>query len=72
MNKGALAILRVNGPEDKAVYSGKEVDSVYLGDKSQSLAVVSQAQTSSEHGTLSLDVGAPSRLAGKFNAIPGR
>jgi len=53
-NKGALAILRVNGPEDKTVYSGKEDDSIYLGDKTQSLAVVSEAQTSTEHGTLSL------------------
>jgi nitrite reductase (NO-forming) len=32
-NKGALGILKVEGPENKAVYSGKEVDSVYLGDK---------------------------------------
>jgi nitrite reductase (NO-forming) len=53
-NKGALAILKVNGPEDKTVYSGKEVDSMYLGDKAQSLAVVSEAQSSTEHGTLSL------------------
>jgi nitrite reductase (NO-forming) len=32
-NKGALGILKVDGPENKAIYSGKEVDSVYLGDK---------------------------------------
>jgi nitrite reductase (NO-forming) len=32
-NKGALGILKVEGPENKAIYSGKEVDSVYLGDK---------------------------------------
>lgn len=32
-NKGALAILKADGAEDKAVYSGKEVDEVYLGDK---------------------------------------
>ena len=32
-NKGALAILKVDGPENKAIYSGKEVDAVYLGDK---------------------------------------
>ncbi|MBS0462246.1 MAG: nitrite reductase, copper-containing [Proteobacteria bacterium] len=31
-NKGALAMLKVDGPEDKTVYSGKEVDSTYLGD----------------------------------------
>ena len=34
-NKGALAILKVDGPENKAIYSGKELDSVYLGDRSQ-------------------------------------
>ena len=54
-NKGALAILKVSGPEDKLVYSGKEVDSAYLGDKAQSLTAVGQAEVSSERGTLSLD-----------------
>jgi nitrite reductase (NO-forming) len=54
-NKGALAILKVSGPENKLVYSGKEVDSVYLGDKAESLAVISQVEASTEHGTLSLD-----------------
>ena len=54
-NKGALAILKVDGPDNKAVYSGKEVDASYLGDKSQSLAIVSQATTAAEKGTLSLD-----------------
>lgn len=42
-NKGALAILKVDGPENKAIYSGKEVDSVYLGDRAGSLAAVSEA-----------------------------
>ncbi len=32
-NKGALAILKADGPENKAIYSGKEVDAVYLGDQ---------------------------------------
>ena len=26
-------MLKVDGPENKLIYSGKEVDSVYLGDK---------------------------------------
>src|SRR5262245_8730362 len=30
-NKGALAMLKVTGPENLLVYSGKEVDAVYLG-----------------------------------------
>jgi len=30
-NKGALGMLKVEGPQDSLVYSGKEVDAVYLG-----------------------------------------
>ena len=30
-NKGALAMMKVSGPENLLVYSGKEVDAVYLG-----------------------------------------
>ncbi len=32
-NKGALGMLKVEGPEDKLVYSGKEVDESYLGEQ---------------------------------------
>jgi nitrite reductase (NO-forming) len=32
-NKGALAMMTVAGPENKAIYTGKELDEVYLGDK---------------------------------------
>ena len=54
-NKGALAILRVDGKEDKGIYSGKELDAVYLGDRSQpNLAAVSKATQAAESGTLSL------------------
>ncbi len=52
-NKGALAILKVDGPENKAIYSGKEVDSVYLGDRANdNLAAVSQATQAAASGTL--------------------
>ncbi|MBS0581088.1 MAG: nitrite reductase, copper-containing [Proteobacteria bacterium] len=51
-NKGALAILKADGPENKLVYSGKEVDSVYLGDKAANLAAVSEARSAEERGTL--------------------
>ena len=44
-NKGALGILRVDGPENKAVYSGKEVDSVYLGDKAAAAIAPAPAAT---------------------------
>ena len=55
-NKGALAILKVNGPEEKTIYSGKELDSVYLGDRSQpNLAAVEKATESAAKGTLTVD-----------------
>ncbi|MEO8998809.1 MAG: copper-containing nitrite reductase [Rhodanobacter sp.] len=52
-NKGALAILKVDGPENKAIYSGKEVDSVYLGDRAgANLQAVSAAASAHAAGTL--------------------
>ncbi|UXI66579.1 copper-containing nitrite reductase [Tahibacter amnicola] len=51
-NKGALGVLKVDGPENKAIYSGKEVDSVYLGEKVASLEAVSAATASAAAGTL--------------------
>jgi nitrite reductase (NO-forming) len=52
-NKGALGILKVDGPEDKSIYSGKEVDAVYLGDRSEpNLTAVTTAATAHAAGTL--------------------
>jgi nitrite reductase (NO-forming) len=53
-NKGALGILKVDGAEDLAIYSGKEVDEVYLGDKAASMAPVATAAAASAAGTLTL------------------
>jgi len=54
-NKGALAILKVEGPEDKTIYSGKELDSVYLGDRARpNLDAVTKATASAEQGTLTV------------------
>ncbi len=54
-NKGALAILKVDGPEDKSIYSGKELDSVYLGDRSQpNMNAVTAATKAAASGTLTL------------------
>jgi nitrite reductase (NO-forming) len=54
-NKGALAILKVDGTEDKAIYSGKELDSVYLGDRSRpNLNAVTAATASAQQGTLTV------------------
>ena len=55
-NKGALAILKVDGPQDKSIYSGKEVDSVYLGDRAgANLKAVSTAAAAHAAGTLTKD-----------------
>ncbi|MES2152189.1 MAG: copper-containing nitrite reductase [Pseudomonadota bacterium] len=54
-NKGALAIMKVDGPENKAIYSGKEVDSVYLGDRdAPNLGSVAKAAAAAASGTLTL------------------
>jgi nitrite reductase (NO-forming) len=54
-NKGALAILKIDGPEDKAIYSGKELDAVYLGDRSQpNMEAVVTATRAAASGTLTL------------------
>jgi len=37
-NKGAVGMLKVEGPENKAIYSGREVDEVYLGSYSSEAA----------------------------------
>jgi len=55
-NKGALAILKVDGPENKTIYSGKEVDSVYLGDRSEpNLKPVAVAANAAASGALTKD-----------------
>jgi nitrite reductase (NO-forming) len=54
-NKGALAIMKVDGPEDKKIYSGKELDSVYLGDRAApNMASVTKATAAAASGTLTL------------------
>jgi len=53
-NKGALAILKVAGPEDKSIYSGKEVDSSYLGDSAVSMQPVADAAKAAAAGTLTV------------------
>jgi len=55
-NKGALGMMKVEGPENKAVYSGKEVDSVYLADKADNNnKVVEKATEELKTGTLTLE-----------------
>ena len=55
-NKGALAILKVDGPPNLAIYSGKELDSVYLGDRAgPNLGAVSRASQAQAQGSLTLE-----------------
>ena len=52
-NKGALGILKAEGPERKDIYSGKEVDYVYLGDRAQpNMAAVATAAKAADAGAL--------------------
>lgn len=39
-NKGALGMMKIDGPENKLVYSGKEVDEAYLGDESVAASLI--------------------------------
>jgi nitrite reductase (NO-forming) len=54
-NKGALALLEVAGEERKDIYSGKQVDEMYLGDKVANLAPVSAAAEAKVAGNLTRD-----------------
>jgi len=54
-NKGALAILKADGAERKDIYSGKEVDATYLGDKVADLTPVGEAAAARVAGTLTKD-----------------
>jgi nitrite reductase (NO-forming) len=51
-NKGALAILEVSGDPRPDIYSGKQVDESYLGDKVANMAPVAAAQEASAAGKL--------------------
>ena len=54
-NKGALAILKAEGPENLAIYSGKEVDATYIGDRAQpNMAAVAVAATAASTGALTV------------------
>src|SRR5688500_4926256 len=55
-NKGALAILKAEGEEVKSIYSGKEVDEMYLGDRAlPNLAAVATAAQSAKSGSLTVE-----------------
>lgn len=43
-NKGAIGMIKVSGPENPVIYSGKEVDEVYIGDASDAGAASSKRE----------------------------
>lgn len=51
-NKGALGMLKVQGNEDKLVYTGKEVDSIYLSEKAEQQGAVFLATVAEAAGKL--------------------
>lgn len=53
-NKGALGMLKVDGDDNLPVYSGKEVDNVYLGDKvdASDLSIVRDISEAQLSGTV--------------------
>lgn len=72
-NKGAVGMLKVEGPPDLVTYSGKEVDSVYLSDKAEPGAgtVVAAATAAAEAGTVTLEqqiAAGKARFAGTCSA----
>ena len=55
-NKGALAILKAEGPENKDIYSGKEVDAMYIGARAQpNLGAVATAAAAATTGELTIE-----------------
>jgi nitrite reductase (NO-forming) len=54
-NKGALGMLKVEGQEREDIYTGKEVDAVYLGDKAAERGAVAAATSAAAKGALSLE-----------------
>jgi nitrite reductase (NO-forming) len=51
-NKGALGMIKVDGADNKAVYTGKEVDSIYLSDKAANIAAVGAATEQWKQGNI--------------------
>jgi len=43
-NKGAIGMLKVTGPETRVVYSGKEIDEVYIGQASDAGSAASKRE----------------------------
>jgi nitrite reductase (NO-forming) len=57
-NKGALGMMKVEGPENKLIYSGKEIDSTYLSDKASPSSAIAAAADANENVTKEQQIAA--------------
>jgi nitrite reductase (NO-forming) len=62
-NKGAIGMLKVSGAEDRVIYSGKEVDAVYLGSQAQEGSAASKRQDELQQ-KIAAEIKANPRIAG--------
>ncbi len=62
-NKGALGMLKVSGPENRLIYSGKEIDAVYLG-QAAAAGSASQKREASLQAQIAEEIKTNPRIAG--------
>lgn len=62
-NKGALGMLKVTGEEDRVIYSGKEIDAVYLGSQSEAGSSSEKRETELE-AQIEAEISANPAIAG--------
>ncbi len=54
-NKGAIGMLKVDGPEALGVYSGLELDSIYVGDLGDHEGIIADVTEAEAGGTVTLE-----------------
>ena len=67
-NKGALGMLKVEGPQDMLVYSGKEVDAVYLG-KAAEAGSAAEKRVAALQAQMANEIKGNPRIAGLTKEI---
>ena len=67
-NKGAVGMLKVAGAEDRVIYSGKEVDAVYLGAQAADGSAAAKRQDELEH-KIAAEIKANPKIAGLTKEI---
>jgi nitrite reductase (NO-forming) len=62
-NKGALGMLKVSGPPDRTIYSGKEIDAVYLGSQAEEGSESAKRELELK-GQIAAEIGSNTAIAG--------